>query len=109
MNIVYVHTDGTTSTAVGTEAVTTSSSVVSGSTVRVSVEKNLVKSGGWLARVNLACAAFTTAAAAKNWCIEEYNQQTGDSRKRLPWVKVSDHEFTAHANISPRGKISFEK
>lgn len=105
MNVTYVHTDGTTSSFEGIDTSVTPS----GKDLKISVQKNLVKSGGWLARVNSHCAAFTTASAAKNWCVEIYNEETDDSRKRLPWVKISEYEFTANAKISSRGKISFEK
>lgn len=107
MNVTYVHTDGTTSTFDGEVSVSSTMSV--SKEIHISVQKNLVKSGGWLARVNHHCAAFTTASAAKNWCVETYNDEMDDSRKRLPWVKVSEYEFTANAKVSSRGKVSFEK
>lgn len=80
----------------------------------ISAEKNLVKSGGWLATFKAfngepRYAAFTTASAAKNWLVEQFNSYADDERKRLPWKKNCDSLFTAHAEMTARGKINFKK
>jgi hypothetical protein len=82
--------------------------------ILISAEKKPVKSGGWLATFRAfnsepKYAAFTTASAAKQWLVDEYNSYATDERKRLPWKKRSDLEFTAHAEMSARGKINFKK
>jgi hypothetical protein len=82
--------------------------------ILISAEKKPVKSGGWLATFRAfngepKYAAFTTASAAKQWLVEEYNSYATDDRKRLPWKKRSDLEFTAHAEMTARGKINFKK
>lgn len=82
--------------------------------ILISAEKKPVKSGGWLATFRAfngepKYAAFTTASAAKQWLVEEFNNFANEERKRLPWKKRSDLEFTAHAEMSARGKINFKK
>lgn len=82
--------------------------------ILISAEKKPVKSGGWLAKFQAfgdepKCAAFTTASAAKQWLVEQFNDFANDERKRLPWKKRSDLLFTADAEISARGKINFKK
>lgn len=82
--------------------------------IEISAEKNLVKSGGWLATFKAfdedpSYAAFTTASAAKQWLVEKYNSFTNEERKRLPWKKESDSKFTANAEMSARGKLNFVK
>jgi len=67
--------------------------------IEISAVKRPVKSSGWLATFRAfngepKHAAFTTASAAKQW---------------LAWKKRSDLEFTAHAEMSARGKINFKK
>ena len=83
-------------------------------TMHISAEKQPVKSGGWLAKFQAfdgepKYAAFTTASAAKQWLVDQFNEFAGDERKRLPWKKESDLKFTAHAEMSARGKINFKK
>ena len=82
--------------------------------IEISAVKKPVKSGGWLAKFQAfgnepKYAAFTTASAAKTWLVEEFNNFANDDRKRLPWKKQSDLEFTAHAEMTARGKINFKK
>lgn len=84
------------------------------SSIFISAEKNLVKSGGWLATFQAfdrppKHAAFTTASAAKSWLVEQFNNFANDERKRLPWKKQCDSLFTAHAEMTARGKINFKK
>lgn len=82
--------------------------------ILISAEKKPVKSGGWLAKFQAfgnepKYAAFTTASAAKQWLVEQFNDFANDERKRLPWKKRSDLLFTADAEMSARGKINFKK
>lgn len=83
-------------------------------TMHISAEKQPVKSGGWLAKFQAfdgepKYAAFTTASAAKQWLVDQFNDFASDERKRLPWKKESDLKFTAHAEMTARGKINFKK
>lgn len=83
-------------------------------TIEISAEKQPVKSGGWLAKFQAfdeepRFAAFTTASAAKQWLVEQFNDFANEERKRLPWKKDSDLKFTANASMSARGKLSFDK
>lgn len=82
--------------------------------IEISAEKKPVKSGGWLAKFKAfdnepKYAAFTTASAAKQWLVDQFNEFANDERKRLPWKKRSDLLFTADAEMSARGKINFKK
>jgi len=83
-------------------------------TISISAEKKPVKSGGWLAKFQAfdndpKYAAFTTASAAKQWLVDQFNDFANEERKRLPWKKQSDLLFTADAEMSARGKINFKK
>ena len=82
--------------------------------IQISAEKNQVKSGGWLAKFqafdrDAKFAAFTTASAAKQWLVDQFNEYSGEDRKRLPWKKNSEFLVTANATMSARGKINFDK
>lgn len=88
--------------------------VIPSDTIEISAEKQPVKSGGWLAKFQAFSedpkfAAFTTASAAKQWLVEQFNDFTNEDRKRLPWKKESDLKFTANATMSARGKLNFVK
>lgn len=91
-----------------------SSSVALSDKIEISAEKNQVKSGGWLAKFvafdsDPKFAAFTTASAAKQWLVDQFNEYSGEDRKRLPWKKNSEFLITANATMSARGKINFDK
>lgn len=88
--------------------------VIPSDTIEISAEKQPVKSGGWLAKFQAfnedpKFAAFTTASAAKQWLVDQFNDFTTEERKRLPWKKESDLKFTANAVMSARGKLNFVK
>lgn len=106
MTVLFTEsTDGYTETASITPMSTT---------IEISAEKQPVKSGGWLAKFQAfdedpSYAAFTTASAAKQWLVEQFNAFSHEERKRLPWKKESDLKFTANAEMSARGKLNFVK
>lgn len=85
------------------------------SAISISISKMKdMKSAGWLFSFEpdvgaRTVAAFTTASAAKNFATSVYNSHMGEERKRLPWKKIDDFLFTAHCEITPRGKVNFLK
>lgn len=82
--------------------------------ILISIDKRQTKSAGWLASFRPdddieSFEAFTTVSAAKAWLVDVFNQFTGEERKRLPWVQVSEWEYKANCIKLASGKVKFYK